>query len=387
MVGINVPIPVPVAYYSFGGWKASLFGDTHMYGPRGRTSTPGARSSPRAGPTRPPPTSTSASRSTRPASSPGGARRRRDCRTCRCGDSVSVEADRPAQEPCRHRRDPELPGAQGDLRRLLVPRHATRREERREDRLRPRPVLPRPVRDRLEAHPLAAERVGRNPAGGGRRLLHRRCALLLRGADRARRRAASGSRRASILGDPGYEFQRVEGNTSILSADDRFAYAFTAFAGSGLPLQIWTINANGVLTNITRTRPDLIKKDAAMWWHTYVAGRGKSEYGDVRGLVSAWCADEYLLGEKAACDAEARKTALPEGLPQWVGLLAERCEVRHGAPSLAGEMGLPQELNAASSGATSGAHSRPRVKSESVRAPSGSRPVIRFTPRYQTTVP
>jgi malonate-semialdehyde dehydrogenase (acetylating)/methylmalonate-semialdehyde dehydrogenase len=35
MVGVNVPIPVPVAYYSFGGWKASLFGDTHMYGPDG----------------------------------------------------------------------------------------------------------------------------------------------------------------------------------------------------------------------------------------------------------------------------------------------------------------------------------------------------------------
>jgi len=35
MVGLNVPIPVPVAYHSFGGWKASLFGDTHMYGPEG----------------------------------------------------------------------------------------------------------------------------------------------------------------------------------------------------------------------------------------------------------------------------------------------------------------------------------------------------------------
>ncbi len=33
MVGINVSIPVPVAYYSFGGWKASLFGDSHAYGP------------------------------------------------------------------------------------------------------------------------------------------------------------------------------------------------------------------------------------------------------------------------------------------------------------------------------------------------------------------
>jgi malonate-semialdehyde dehydrogenase (acetylating) / methylmalonate-semialdehyde dehydrogenase len=35
MVGINVPIPVPVAYYSFGGWKNSLFGDQNMYGPDG----------------------------------------------------------------------------------------------------------------------------------------------------------------------------------------------------------------------------------------------------------------------------------------------------------------------------------------------------------------
>ena len=35
MVGVNVPIPVPVAYHSFGGWKASLFGDAKAYGPAG----------------------------------------------------------------------------------------------------------------------------------------------------------------------------------------------------------------------------------------------------------------------------------------------------------------------------------------------------------------
>ena len=35
MVGINVPVPVPMAYYSFGGWKASLFGDTHAHGTEG----------------------------------------------------------------------------------------------------------------------------------------------------------------------------------------------------------------------------------------------------------------------------------------------------------------------------------------------------------------
>ena len=32
MVGINVPIPVPMAFFSFGGWKNSLFGDLHVHG-------------------------------------------------------------------------------------------------------------------------------------------------------------------------------------------------------------------------------------------------------------------------------------------------------------------------------------------------------------------
>jgi malonate-semialdehyde dehydrogenase (acetylating) / methylmalonate-semialdehyde dehydrogenase len=35
MIGVNVPIPVPMAYFSFGGWKSSLFGDTHAHGADG----------------------------------------------------------------------------------------------------------------------------------------------------------------------------------------------------------------------------------------------------------------------------------------------------------------------------------------------------------------
>ena len=35
MVGINIPLPVPVSYHSFGGWKRSLFGDLFAYGPDG----------------------------------------------------------------------------------------------------------------------------------------------------------------------------------------------------------------------------------------------------------------------------------------------------------------------------------------------------------------
>jgi malonate-semialdehyde dehydrogenase (acetylating)/methylmalonate-semialdehyde dehydrogenase len=35
MVGVNIPIPVPMAFHSFGGWKRSLFGPLHMHGPDG----------------------------------------------------------------------------------------------------------------------------------------------------------------------------------------------------------------------------------------------------------------------------------------------------------------------------------------------------------------
>jgi malonate-semialdehyde dehydrogenase (acetylating)/methylmalonate-semialdehyde dehydrogenase len=35
MIGVNVPIPVPLSYYSFGGWKRSGFGDTNQHGPDG----------------------------------------------------------------------------------------------------------------------------------------------------------------------------------------------------------------------------------------------------------------------------------------------------------------------------------------------------------------
>jgi len=43
MIGINVPIPVPISSYSFGGWKNSLFGHSHIYGPRDSPSTPAPR--------------------------------------------------------------------------------------------------------------------------------------------------------------------------------------------------------------------------------------------------------------------------------------------------------------------------------------------------------
>ncbi len=104
-------------------------------------------------------------------------------------------------------------------------------------------------------------------------------------------------------GDPGYEVQRFDGTAELLTADDRFAYAFTSFAASGLPAQVWTIAADGHLVDVTSSRPDLLKKDAAQWWDAYISYRGKPD-GDVRGVLAAWCADQYLLGHKSKCTGE-----------------------------------------------------------------------------------
>ena len=112
-------------------------------------------------------------------------------------------------------------------------------------------------------------------------------------------------------GDPGYRGQRSAGTYDFVSADDRFAYAFTSFAGSGLPTQVWAINPVGHFVDVTSTRLDLVRADAKQYWHAYVSQRGKRDV-DLRGVVAAWCADEYRLGLAKACNAELA-SALPKG--------------------------------------------------------------------------
>jgi hypothetical protein len=114
-----------------------------------------------------------------------------------------------------------------------------------------------------------------------------------------------------LWGDPGYKLISHAGTVAFRTADDHFAYEFTSFAGSGLPIEIDEIGPNGRLNNITNTRPDLIAADAKIYWKAYTSERGKPD-SDVRGVVAAWCADQYRLGQKSACDAEL-STALAKG--------------------------------------------------------------------------
>jgi hypothetical protein len=64
--------------------------------------------------------------------------------------------------------------------------------------------------------------------------------------------------------------------------------------------------------NVTRKRLDLVAGNAATLWKGYLKDRA-TKGTDVRGVLGAWCADEYLLGKRAACESELQ-SALKKGL-------------------------------------------------------------------------
>jgi hypothetical protein len=94
--------------------------------------------------------------------------------------------------------------------------------------------------------------------------------------------ADSGAQIVDLNGDNSYEF---------LSADARISNAgFTDFADSAAPLQILSVQKNK-FRDITRTYPSRLRADAAMWLRLF-----HRHFGNGRGLIAAWAADEDRLG-------------------------------------------------------------------------------------------
>ena len=120
------------------------------------------------------------------------------------------------------------------------------------------------------------------------------------------------------FGDPGARVTVLHhgGPPVFLSADDAFAYAFTDYAASGLPIKVLAFE-NNHFVNVTRDYPSQIASDATRWWRAFNAQRS-SHYSDSVGLFAAWAADEYLLGHAANADAvalaQARAGHLHSGL-------------------------------------------------------------------------
>lgn len=84
-----------------------------------------------------------------------------------------------------------------------------------------------------------------------------------------------------------------DGLPELIHYDSRFAYAFTSYAGSGMPIRIWQYR-QGEMTNVTRNYRQQVFDDAYKWWKLYT----EAEPGtDVRGILAAYLADKHLLGE------------------------------------------------------------------------------------------
>jgi len=98
------------------------------------------------------------------------------------------------------------------------------------------------------------------------------------------------------FGDPVARLEALGkgGSDVFVSADDRFAYAFTDYAGSGMPIEILSFSRNA-FHNVTRSFPKLIAHDAAQWRSAFDSS-ATSHYGDTVGLAAAWAADEDMLG-------------------------------------------------------------------------------------------
>jgi hypothetical protein len=95
--------------------------------------------------------------------------------------------------------------------------------------------------------------------------------------------------------DPGSLLRTLAGSYVFLSADDRFAYTFTSFAFSGLPLAIWRF-AGGRFVDVTARFPAQLAADAERQYRAYLANRRQ---GLALGFIAAWAADEDLLGHSA----------------------------------------------------------------------------------------
>ena len=101
------------------------------------------------------------------------------------------------------------------------------------------------------------------------------------------------------FGDPGVKMDSIgaDGAVDFVSANDAFAYAFTDYAASGVPIQIFSFSHH-YFRDVTRSFPSLIAKDAAQWRRAFDA-QAATHYQDSVGVIAAWAADEDMLGHGA----------------------------------------------------------------------------------------
>jgi hypothetical protein len=121
------------------------------------------------------------------------------------------------------------------------------------------------------------------------------------------------------FGDPGVRLMSigVDGSDDFLSANDAFAYKFTDYAASGMPIEILAFYGDA-FHNVTREYPDLIARDADQWSRAFRAD-AKSHYSDTVGVVAAWVADEDMLGKSRTAQRFLQREAAEGHLNSALG--------------------------------------------------------------------
>jgi hypothetical protein len=115
--------------------------------------------------------------------------------------------------------------------------------------------------------------------------------------------------------DAGARIQRLGGRVVFKSTDARISEnAFTDYADSGAPLQIWQF-ARGRFVDVTRSYPALLKADAALWLRAF-----NHHISNGVGFIAAWAADEDLLGNSALVSSTLNSLARRHKLHSALGL-------------------------------------------------------------------
>ncbi len=111
------------------------------------------------------------------------------------------------------------------------------------------------------------------------------------------------------FGDPGVRLVPIGpgGSFEFLSENSVFAYAFTDYAASGMPIKILSFSHNQ-FNDVTRSFATLVARDATRWLKAFNL-MARSHYQDSVGLVAAWAADEEMLGHSSIVSSFLAKEA------------------------------------------------------------------------------
>jgi len=106
------------------------------------------------------------------------------------------------------------------------------------------------------------------------------------------------------LGNPAATISGVGNKAVLITGDNAFAYAFTDYAGSGMPIEVMQVSptTESVVT-VTRSWPSLVALDAKFWFSAFEQSIKQPPPHDLRGVLAAWAADECELGKCASAFA------------------------------------------------------------------------------------